>query len=187
MPRHSCLALVVIKLRIDGGDHLLLRVHRKWGDFSLVGGHVEAGEEGDWRRAAIREAEEELDPLRHEDDFRIVRLLDESVRWGPVQSRSARGQATYYEAQYFLLEFVGDPAAALARLPASDFLLIPLNRLDGGAATSETVGYLSRSYPGGLRGLPLSHAASIRGADLEVKVQTTEAPGRFVRWEIVPT
>ena len=57
--RHSKIAYVAARLRLpDGEDALLLRAHEKWGDFSLLGGHVESDELDDWTVTARREAAE---------------------------------------------------------------------------------------------------------------------------------
>ena len=88
MARRSDLAFVLPKLRIAGADYLLLHWHAKWGDWSLLGGHVEAGEEEDWSRAAVREANEELAPLRSGADFTVERQALSQLEWGPVPSRS---------------------------------------------------------------------------------------------------
>ncbi|HKY35866.1 MAG TPA: NUDIX domain-containing protein [Polyangiaceae bacterium] len=50
--RSSHVAYVFAKLRVRGDDYLLLNAHRKWGDWSLPGGHVEAFDES-WQAAAM--------------------------------------------------------------------------------------------------------------------------------------
>src|SRR4051812_11686764 len=60
--RKVALAHVVVKFQVAGDSYYLLHRHRKWGDWSFVGGHVESGEEGLWVRTAVRETEEELHP-----------------------------------------------------------------------------------------------------------------------------
>jgi hypothetical protein len=123
--RHSDLALVLARIDVDGTPHWLLRRHPKWGDWSLVGGHVEADEQGDWLLTAVREANEELEPLVHGIDF-VVRPLSVALSsWGPVASRSAGGAPTNYRARWYQARFLRDPAECLGRLPNEDFALIP--------------------------------------------------------------
>ena len=50
--RQPDLALVVARIDVDGTPHWLLRRHPKWGDWSLVGGHVEPDEVLDWMLTA---------------------------------------------------------------------------------------------------------------------------------------
>ena len=87
--RHSDLALVLARVDVDGTPHWLLRRHAKWGDWSLIGGHVEPGEGDDWTLTAVREANEELEPLICGVDFVIEPLPLDVSSWGPVASRSA--------------------------------------------------------------------------------------------------
>lgn len=128
--RHSDVVYTLIRLRVGAAPCLLLRRHAKWGDWSLVGGHVEDFEQQDWRLAAAREATEELEPLRDGQDFEVEALHPEPITWGPEASRSARGQRTLYRIQYYRLTFHDDPARLLARLPAKDFRLVPEHALD---------------------------------------------------------
>ena len=128
--RHSDIAYVLVRVHAQGEDHLLLHRHAKWGDWTLVGGHVEAGEERDWCLAAAREANEEL-PWHLGCDFEVDRL-ELAVQWGPEPSRSASGEPTKYRAEYFLLRFLRDPRDLLRALPESEFRLVPLSALSGG-------------------------------------------------------
>src|SRR5262245_27329052 len=123
--RESDLAYVIIRLSIQAEPHLLLVRHRKWNDWTLVGGHVEDGEKNNWARAAVRECNEELAPLRFGEDFILLPLLDRPVKWGPVRSRSAGGEPTRYTAQLFALRFLKSPADCLRQLPDGEFLLVP--------------------------------------------------------------
>jgi len=122
--RTSDLALVLIRLNVGEEPHLLLTRHRKWGDWSLVGGHLEPDERADWAKAARRECNEELAPLRYGEDFLLLPMLDRPVRWGPVPSRSAGNEPTVYSAQIFALRFLKPPQECLARLPQTEFRLI---------------------------------------------------------------
>ncbi|MCA9709338.1 MAG: NUDIX hydrolase [Myxococcales bacterium] len=155
--RHSNVVYTLIRLPIGGVTHLLLRRHAKWGDWSLVGGHVEEWELEDWRQAAAREATEELEPLVDEQDFTVAPLHDEPITWGPEASRSARGERTLYRIQYYRLVFVHDPVELLARLPQGEFLLVPEHALD---STEQPLGnpvHRARRYlREGLSSVPLS-------------------------------
>lgn len=158
------LAHIVVKICNKQGTQYLFRKHEKWKDWSLVGGHVDPGEEGDWARTAIREAEEELAPLKHRDDFIIVPLLPNPETWGPVDSKSA-GVPTTYTAQFFALIFTGNPDTALARLPENDFLLVPEAHLyNSPPKFGETIQVLRRRLDGSLNLIPLASTATV-GAD----------------------
>lgn len=122
--RHSHVVYTLIRLSTPAGPGLLLRRHEKWGDWSLVGGHVEDWEMDDWAVAAAREAAEEMEPLVTGEDFAVEPLHDEPITWGPEASRSARGERTIYHIRYYGLTFLRDPAELLGRLCASDFLLV---------------------------------------------------------------
>ena len=76
-------------------DYLLLNAHHKWGDWSPVGGHVEPCD-ADWCAAAVREASEELAPLRYGEDIEVDPDEIGRLEWGPVASRSAGGALTQY-------------------------------------------------------------------------------------------
>lgn len=123
--RHSDLALVLVKLKIKSEDHFVLARHEKWKDWSLIGGHVESDERNDWARAAVRECNEELFPLRFGKDFILLPLLDQPIRWGPTQSKSAGNEPTIYTAQLFSLRFLKEPADCLSLLSKDDFSVVP--------------------------------------------------------------
>lgn len=123
--RHSNLALVLIRIEIDAEPHLLLIRDRKWNDWTLVGGHVKSNERSDWALAAARECNKELAPLRYGRDFILLPLLSEPMKWGPLPSKSADGEATTYAAQLFALRFLAEPAECLRQLAPSEFRLVP--------------------------------------------------------------
>jgi len=122
--RHSELSLVLIRLKVNSESHHVLIRHKKWRDWSFVGGHVESHEKNDWARAAVRECNEELAPLVFGRDFTLLPLLDQPLRWGPVPSKSADNEPTLYTAQIFALRFLKSPAECLARLPMDEFCLV---------------------------------------------------------------
>ena len=127
--RHSNVVYTLIRIPLSTGPALLLRRHEKWGDWSLVGGHVEEDELDDWGQAALREATEEMEPLVAGRDFRVEPIHDEPIVWGPEASRSARGERTIYHIQYFTLVFLRDPLTLLDLLFPPDFLLLEEQKL----------------------------------------------------------
>lgn len=152
--RRVDLAHVLIK--IIGSDqrsyHLLLR-HAKWGDLSLVGGHVEPDETEMWAAAARRETAEELPSLKPRD-FLLVPLLRGPTTWGPRASRSAGGEPTIYRAQVFRLVFRSEPAPILAALDPKSFALVPEDDLLADAEVGDLVRQLVGALRGGLQTLP---------------------------------
>lgn len=123
--RVSNVVYILIRLFTVDGPALLLRRHEKWGDWSLVGGHVEEWEMDNWALAAAREASEELEPLVNAQDFIVKPIHDELITWGPEASRSNQGLRTIYHIQYYTLVFLRDPIVLLGQLPANEFLLVP--------------------------------------------------------------
>jgi hypothetical protein len=79
---------------------------------------------GDWFAAARREAEEEMAPLKFGTDFTLEPIEGGPASWGPIDSQSARSEPTMYQAAWFALRFLQDPAVCLARLSPSAFLLV---------------------------------------------------------------
>lgn len=156
--RHSNLAFVFCVLRARGETHLLLNAHRRWGDWSLVGGHVEVDERCDWSRTAAREIEEEMTPLRFESDFVVQPLPLLSLKWGPVTSIST-GQLTRYRARLYLLRFTVDPGTCLSSLRACEFCYIRESEVPSTASDAAR-----RSYEHAIQGLgalPLSWDADL--------------------------
>jgi len=167
--RRSKLALVLICVNIDGAPYLLFHRHRKWGDWSLIGGHVEPSEEGNWLIAATREAGEELAPLRPCVDFVIEPFPMAPIEWGPVPSRTKDNIPTIYIVQYYWLRFLRDPATALAQLDPRDFVLIRLSDIDAAQArigVSDTFERFAASLGNHIRDLPCSWSAPIHGRAL---------------------
>lgn len=145
--RNVSLAHVLVKIRFTDGIYYLLHKNKKWGDWNLVGGHVEPGEEGEWARTAYRETEEEMSPLRYREDFILVPLLAAPILFGPRSSRSSQGQLTQYKAQFFRLVFRSDPLAFLKQLN-DDFQLVPESEV----AQRDDVGALVKELDQRLRG-----------------------------------
>jgi 8-oxo-dGTP pyrophosphatase MutT (NUDIX family) len=172
--RKSSMAFIVAKLSVSGDSHFLFMRHRKWGDWGLVGGHTEPGEEGNWLATALREANEELAPLVAGQDFDLRPLSSEPITWGPVRSRSARNELTLYTAQYFALHFRLHPAALLRRLDAKSFLLVPEahlldERWDDDVA--DTLRRLTGPNGDGLRTVPLAWNEDLTSEELGVPVR----------------
>lgn len=158
--RSSEIAYVFAKLRVRGVDYLLLNAHRKWGDWSLPGGHVEASDPT-WEAAAAREVSEELAPLAYGHDVEIAPDEIGRLEWGPVPSRSAGGRLTKYRARCYSLRFKSDPRACLSKLPKDEFMLVSVRRLGGNPDVSNVVERTGRLLPGGWEQLPLSWEADL--------------------------
>lgn len=160
----SDLALVLARFDVDDSPHWLLRRHPKWGDWSLVGGHVEPGETENWSLTAVREANEELEPLVHGIDFVIEPLTPALSSWGPVASRSAGGTPTHYRARWYQARFLRDPAECLRRLPHDDFALVPESDIVGAHWVSDVARRLLEETRSIVQALPLAgkfHATAV--------------------------
>ena len=158
MTRVSDIVYVVARLKSAERTYFLLHAHAKWGDWSLVGGHVESFEQDDWDAAAIRETNEEMVPLVVGEDIRVEPLTREVIEWGPEPSRSAGGVPTVYRSLWYSLRFVAEPMGCLRRLAADDFLLVEEARLHAGE-DDDITGLFRRLADGrasGLRDLPLA-------------------------------
>ena len=158
MTRVSNIVYVVAKLRSSERNYFLLHAHAKWGDWSLVGGHVEPHEQDDWDAAARRETDEEMTPLVVGQDISVQPLTDNLIEWGPEVSHSAGGVPTLYRSRWYALRFLRDPVQCLNQLPRADFLLIEEERLEAGADSDITglLGRLEAGTPSGLRNLPFA-------------------------------
>lgn len=171
--RLSHVVYIVVRLKLEEGSFLLLMAHRGWGDWSLVGGHVEPREEHSWILAARREAEEELAPLQEGIDFSIKPIEGAIMSWGPEKSRSAGGQPTIYTAAWFQLEFLREPVSCLERLQAASrdggghtdaFILISEELVLTTPTAPDVTGLLTRlntSIQGGLKSVPYAWPSSI--------------------------
>ncbi|MDF3067257.1 MAG: hypothetical protein K0R38_2858 [Polyangiaceae bacterium] len=126
--RRSLIAYIVVKLRIGDEDCLLLNIHRKWGDWTFPGGHVEPYD-ADFRAAAVREAMEELAPLRPGEHFEIAPEPLASPEWGPVASPTHFGVATRYQSAFFSLQFKKPPTDCLPWLPPGEFRFHPMSNV----------------------------------------------------------
>jgi 8-oxo-dGTP pyrophosphatase MutT (NUDIX family) len=184
--RTSQVAYVVVRLLVRGEDFFLLRAHKKWGDFSLVGGHVEPHEAGNWFAAARREAEEELAPLKNRVDFALEPIALAPSHWGPLASRSAGGDLTNYEAAWFVLSFLRDPVTCLKALPNDEFMLVDRKLALASPTDGEVTTLLKRLdavLPGGLDAIPLAWAESIPEESVPIRLRRASSPwgNRVVR------
>ena len=166
--RHSDLALVVARIDVDGAPHWLLRRHPKWGDWSLVGGHVEPDEVLDWMLTAVRESNEEMAPLRCGVDIEVEPLLDDITSWGPVASRSAHGAMTNYRVRWFQVRFLRDVAECLGRLPHADFALVPETELSSNSLVSSVAQRLLEETHRRTTTLPLAGHFEARAVPLRI-------------------
>lgn len=169
--RRSRIAYVVAKLRVQGQDYLLLNAHRKWGDWSLPGGHVEPFDADFWA-AAVRETTEELEPLRYGEDLEVQREQLTGSEWGPVSSSSAAGALTLYQAAFHFLRFKTDPRECLERLPPDEFRLVRLRDLASSTDVASIIARLGQLLPGGLTSLPLSWDDDLVDAPLRASSAT---------------
>jgi len=171
--RHSNVAYVLAKLRLRGDDCVLLHAHPKWGDWSVVGGHVEPTDVT-WQAAAAREVEEEMAPLRYGDDIEVVPLDVPASHWGPVPSRSAGLRPTNYRAEWYLLRFKADPRELLARLPAGEFCVVRVADLAHAPNLSSVIKRAAAVLPHGWDSLPLSWQGNLDQLPLEQLAITQE-------------
>lgn len=172
--RKSDLAFVLPKLQVGGREYYLLHWHRKWSDWSLIGGHVEAWEASNWRDAAVREADEELTPLRSGFDFEVERVPVAKLEWGPVPSRSNHDAPTLYRAEYYGLRFLVDPLVSLKRLPARSFALFDVEAWCAGGL-SDTLARVARQlkHPS----IPLSWSETVSAESLPRELIQSAAVG----------
>ena len=164
--RHSEVAYVLVCLHIEGVPHFLLRRHEKWNDWSLVGGHLESSEMGSWAAAAVRETQEELPPLQHRRDFVLTPIFARPLAWGPIASRSASDRPTTYEAQFFAMELLQNPAEIFSRMAVEDLRLVPQKVLESGRSISSPLATLRARLGGGLTSVPSAWSRSVQRADL---------------------
>jgi len=153
----SC-AFITCKLRINGDDYLLLRGDPDWNDLTLVGGHLEDFDKGNFRRTAIRETEEELPGLRWPGDFKIEAITPK-ISYGPVWSKSAEAK-TRYTIRYYHLKFIHEPSCiwSATRLGSPNMLVKVSDLLASSSKMklSNFVALIDHTFPGGIGALPLS-------------------------------
>ena len=148
--RHSKVVYILIRLRMNDRDHVVIQRHRKWGDWSFVGGHVEPHEETNWDLAAARAVEEELAPLRVGRDVQLVPLDHTPSTWGPVSSRSHKGKPTVYHARWYALQFLVDRDYGLENFDWTNLMLVE--------PTSSKMPALFARFPAGISVVPDAHA-----------------------------
>ncbi|MGH8627904.1 MAG: NUDIX domain-containing protein, partial [Gammaproteobacteria bacterium] len=155
--KRSHCAFVVVKLRIEGGDYLLMRRDPDWRDISFLGGHASERDRGKLERTARRELLEELPALRslaHMD----LKPLTEEFTYGPVYSPSAKSQVLYH-LRFFSLVFGENPGPIVESLGTrTPNTLIRQADLSGPSRhkVAALVGVLAHRIDGGLASLPYS-------------------------------
>src|SRR4051794_15372272 len=112
--KQSRVALVVIKLKVRGKPHFLMRINEAWGDISFVGGHVDLRDAELLERAAHRELLEEVPALKTQRGFDLNPLTPQ-LHYGPVYSASAKTRVAY-DLQFFLVMFQRSPEHVIASL-----------------------------------------------------------------------
>lgn len=159
--RQCNLALVLIRINIDNSDYFLLNKHPKWGDWSPIGGHVEAEEKpDDWILAATRESIEELAPWKAVNDFYVKSVPPHNrdlppISWGPIRSKSANNELTLYHIRYYSLEFAKDPRTLLGLLSPNRFQLFSEEVLtEQPSLVSNTFTLVHTKLPKGYRSIP---------------------------------
>lgn len=170
--RRSDVVYIVVRLALHGQDYFLFRKHTSWGDWSLIGGHVEPEEQRDWSVAATRETEEELEPLRVGFDVRVSSLVPDEICWGPEPSRSSDNQPTYYKSRWYWLEFLRDPHECLRRLNPEDFILVPKDDLHSheGLVATNLIKRLENEITYGLDSIPYAWPSRESPTDLSIPV-----------------
>lgn len=168
--RRSEVAYIITCVRVDNRPHFLLLRHKKWGDWSLVGGHVEKEDGGQWAATAVREAQEELPPMQHRKQFLLLPIFSTPVTWGPVQSKSAQGRETIYNAQFFALEFLKDPRYVLPELAIDELRLVSQDELEHSGEMAQPIRILAQKLRGGLTSIPLAWQTSLEKSSLPPKL-----------------
>ncbi|MGE0790684.1 MAG: NUDIX domain-containing protein [Sandaracinaceae bacterium] len=160
--RRSDIVYVVARLALDQDEYFLFIEHKKWGDWGLLGGHVEPDEARDWAQAAQRETEEEMVPLRVGEDVALSPIVNGPEQWGPEPSRSAGGEPTVYNAKWFSLTFLRDPEDCFSRMQREQFLLVQRERLEAGVDADVTplMTRLRGALPNGLDDVPIAWKGS---------------------------
>lgn len=156
-PKRSRCAFVVVKLRIEGQDYLLMRRDRDWKDISFIGGHTSERDKGKLERTARRELLEEVPALRSFDRIELTPLTGE-ITHGPVYSLSARCPVLY-QLRFLLLRFGDSPKPIVESLgPRTPNVLIRQADLvvSHKHRVAELVSVLANCIPGGLSSLPYS-------------------------------
>ncbi len=107
---------IVIRVRVDSEDYVLMRRNPDWQDVNFIGGHEKDRDRGNLETTVRRELLEEVPVLRTFRSFEIAPITD-LVTYGPVHSRSANRQ-TEYVLQFFRLKFLSPPIPLIESLGA---------------------------------------------------------------------
>ena len=159
-------AFVVIKLKIDGRDYLVMRRDKGWNDLNLIGGHQEERDNGQFQRTARREMFEELSAFRGKARV-TLEPLTKRLSYGPVWSQTARRE-TIYQLLFFSAQLNIDPRVLeQAFSPRSMNYLVDCSSLKEAVeqgSVSAFVGLLALELPGGLEAVPYSVDCDLGGA-----------------------
>lgn len=156
--REARCAFVVIKLKINAKDYLVLRRDKDWNDLSLIGGHQEEKDNGRFRRTAKREMYEELSALRGKTDV-VLNPITEPIHYGPIWSRSAKCDSEY-QLMFYWAKLQTDPRALERTFSVrSANFLVELGSLKAAMEREDVSSFLSileSEVPGGLEAIPYS-------------------------------
>ena len=159
--RQSKASYAIIKHYFGGKEFYLLQLNKQWNNqYNFISGHIEGIDNDNYKNTIIREVEEELPPLMHQNDFTVRPIIDQ-----PFQKQSfslSAKQITCYTFYLFHVRFLK---------PCHDFVFLweqdnSLNKWftenelitgiskDGSRITRFPVPDLITFIPGGLAGLP---------------------------------
>lgn len=151
-------AFVVCKLRIEGEVYVVVRYDVEWEDITLVGGHQEEEDEGQFAFTARRETLEELNDLAESARFKLVPLTGE-LEIGPIWSRSARS-VRRYKIVFYSLRFLQEPTVRLREKGDDEYVRFMKERdlmaNQGNIRKSRILELVQKEVPGGIEAIPLS-------------------------------
>ena len=173
--RETRCAFVVIKLRIDEKDYIVLRRDRDWNDLNLIGGHQEKKDNGRFKRTARREMFEELSALRGKAEV-VLKPITKRVSYGPVWSKSA-GCHSVYHLMFYVARLDTDPGILARTLSARSMnFLVDCDSLKGAIERKDVSVFLELlelEVPGGLEAVPYSCDRDLGGVlDRDVLTKT---------------
>ena len=169
--RETRCAFVVIKLKINNRDYLILRRDKDWNDLNLIGGHQEEKDNGKFQRTARRELFEELSALRGKAEV-ALKPITKPIGYGPVWSQSAKRES-FYQLMFYLARLDTEPSTLQKTLsPQSMNFLVDCESLRGAIKRKEVSGLvelLESEVRGGLEAIPYSGDHDLGGV-LDSKV-----------------
>ena len=171
--KESKVAFAIVKLKVKGVPHFLMRMNRSWGDISFVGGHINDRDVGSPKRAAYRELLEEVPTLRRTRNIDLEPLTSQ-VTHGPVFSRSAL-TTVRYELYFFQVTFRNTPEPAISSLTQRSLnILVSQRDLINPTKfkVASLVELLNREYQGGLSSIPYSWPGNLNLSSVSGKHAT---------------